>query len=283
MTLGLTAVPGLLVTPTDIVLVLDNSESSQPQLLEQMKTGARNLVDQINFALGGQHFDPLPGGNCIGVVSFAGQAVANMNLTNETIMVEAGITELRGGEAGTNYALALQWATETLASSTGQKVIILYTYTAATDGDAAAAAKAARDQGIQIFGLGPELRRADLNAWASKPSSYHVYINVGGEQMNVPFQMAGNRIIEQNTLGAALTSVIPPDFEFVGVISASQGTATSSSSQAVAWNIGDLGVTKSETATLIYEIRHKAGTLGGEACHRRQPGHRHRRRSEGDR
>ena len=262
VTLGLSAAPSLVGQPADIVLVLEADQTVEG-IQEEMKEGARRLVERITTATGGGKYDLFGNGVRMALVIYNDQAITSIAMTNESIQMDAGITSLPANTTGINQAAAITMATDLLKDSTGRKAIILFTYhQATTGGDAVAEAKAARDAGIEIFGLGPETRRADLTRWVGAPKDYYLCINVGGEPMTRNFEMVADRITAPDTNGADVKSTLGPGFEILRVVSASAGTARIQDPKTLIWQAGPLGLTGPESATAVYEIRHTGTALG---------------------
>ena len=263
VTMTMTAAPAMLAEPIDIVLVLESTKMMGGPIHEEVRQGAKALLDRVAVATGSSHFNPLKNGVRMGLVIYSAQAVPSINLTDDTVLLDAGITAIESRYEGVNQAAALETATGMLEGSTGKKAIVMFTYNADTEGgDAKAAAAAARAKGIQIFGLGPETRRADLTGWVSDPKEFYLCINVGGESMATTFDLVGNRLVAGNTVNAVLNSSVSEDFEILQVVSSSQGTAVVTAPRTLQWQVGDLGLTGPETAELIYEIRHTGTILG---------------------
>lgn len=78
--LSLTASPDIVSNPTDIVLLLDRSQSMAGSPLANLKNGVKKFIDIIADATGGGTQDGQIGaGSRIGIVSFSNTAVAEGN------------------------------------------------------------------------------------------------------------------------------------------------------------------------------------------------------------
>ena len=266
--LTVTAGPGMFAQPADIILVLDRTPPMMAELLEEEKQGARDLVDTVYTASGGTQVGPdvrFGSGTRMGLVVYtAGTGYQDIGLTDNPLLMTAAITNLlQQQDPGINHRSPFEEAEKMLAGSTApNQAIIFFSYTAAdVGGDPAPVAQRLKDAGVQIFALGPEIRRDDLTKWASEPKDYYLSITVGGERMNVVFDRVGQQLSQAAVLDAAMVSLIPADFTFSRIISTSHGTAAHNVGQ-VSWSIGALGSPQEETATLIYEITHTADTTG---------------------
>ena len=266
--LNVTAGPGMFAEPADIVLVMDRTSPMMGELLEEEKKGALDLVDTVYTASGGTQVGPdlrFGSGARMGLVVYtAGIGYQDIGLTDNPLPLNAAITNLlQQKDPGINHKSAFEEAEKMLAGSTApNQAVIYFSYTAAdVGGDPDPAAQRLKDAGVQIYALGPEIRRADLTKWASEPKDYYLSINVGGERMNVVFDRVGQKLSQTAVLDAAMVSQIPADFAFSRIVSASHGTAAHNAGQ-VSWSIGALGSPQAETATLIYEITHTADTAG---------------------
>ena len=77
VTLALSASPDISSNPTDIVLVLDRSGSMAGSPLANLKAGAKTFIDIIDEATDSSQDGNIGSGSQIGIVSFAGTAVAD--------------------------------------------------------------------------------------------------------------------------------------------------------------------------------------------------------------
>ena len=265
VTMGLTAIPGLLAQPADIVMVIDNTEGIKPNLMEEIKEGARQMVDTIAIATGGSPFGTIMGGTKIGVVIMVqGTAVTVSQLTDDVVQLEAVITSVHQSEGNTNLKAGVTNAVDVLRAGTNSnQAIVFYSFNANDEGGSPDADfEAAKAKGIQVFGLGPSKRDPELIRWSSKPSSYYVSTTIGGIDLAQAYVVAAGKMTQPSTTGAVINSTVSPDFEIVGVVSQSIGTGTILTPNTLKWDIGSIGATAQETGTLIYEVRHIADTVG---------------------
>ena len=78
--LSLTASPDIVSNPTDIVLLLDRSQSMAGSPLANLKNGVKKFIDIIADATGGTQDGQIGAGSRIGIVSFSNTAVADTQL-----------------------------------------------------------------------------------------------------------------------------------------------------------------------------------------------------------
>ena len=219
--LTVTAGPGMFAQPADIIIVMDRTPPMMSELLEEEKTGARDLVDTVYTASGGTQTGTnlrFGSGARMGLVVYtAGIAYQDIGLTDNPLAMNAAITNLpRQNDPGINHKSAFEEAEKMLAGSTSpNQAIVFFSYTAAdVGGDPDPAAQRLKDAGVKIFALGPETRRGDLTKWASDPKDYYLSINVGGEPMNVVFDRVGRELSEGSVSDASMLSNVPADFIF---------------------------------------------------------------------
>ena len=138
VTLSLTAAPDIISNPTDIVLVLDRSGSMAGTPLASMKTGAKTFIDIIAEATGGTASGQIGSGSRIGIVSFADTATENTQLITSVDTLKNAVDQLTAG-GSTNHADAFTKATQLLSASSSQnRVIVLFTDGNTTTGKPAA-------------------------------------------------------------------------------------------------------------------------------------------------
>ena len=265
VTVGLTAIPGLLAQPADIVMVIDNTEGIKLNLMEEIKNGARKMVDAIAIATGGTPYGTIPGGTKIGVVVMhQGTAVTAAQLTDDVVQLEAVITAITGAEGTTNVHAAVTNAVDVISMGTNpNKAIVFYSFNASSEGGSPDAVfEDAKARGIRIFCLGPSKRGQELIRWASKPSSCYLSTTIDGIDLARAFVAAAGKMTQPSTTAAVINSSISPDFEIVGVVSQSIGTGTILTPNTLKWDIGSIGAAAQETGTLLYDVRHIAETVG---------------------
>lgn len=126
VTLALSASPDISSNPTDIVLVLDRSGSMAGSPLANLKAGAKTFIDIIDEATDSSQDGNIGSGSQIGIVSFAGTAVADTQLITSVATLKSAVDSLTAG-GSTNHADAFAKATQLFDPlSTNAKVIVMF-------------------------------------------------------------------------------------------------------------------------------------------------------------
>ena len=265
--LALTATPDIVSNPTDIALVLDRSGSMAGDPLAAMKLGAKTFIDIIAEATGGAPSGEIGSGSRIGIVSFAATATADTALITSVDALKDAVDAL-SASGNTNHADAFSTAAGLFdPASTNAKVIVMF-----TDGNTTAGAPpvpvaaAARAQGIIIYCIGlvgsDGVDVSALNEWATDPDATHVAVTPDAADLEELFAQLAQNISKAGATNIVIHETLNPDFVITSIQSPSKGTATMLTSTSLRWNIDELGVTGSESATLDFFIRHTAQTPG---------------------
>lgn len=261
VTLALTAAPDIVSNPTDIVLVLDRSGSMTGSPLANLKLGANTFIDLIDEATDSTKDGQIGSGSRMGVVSFSSTAVANTQLITSVDDLKAAVDGLSAG-GSTNHADAFAKATQLFdPSSPNAKVMVLFTDGNTTIGaPPAPVAAAARAQGIIIYCIGligsDGLDISALNDWATDPDASHVAVTPDAADLEELFAELAANISKPGATDIVIDEVVNPDFVITSISSPTKGSATMLDAHSLRWNIAQLGVTASESATLDFFIRH---------------------------
>lgn len=261
VTLALTAAPDIVSNPTDIVLVLDRSGSMTGSPLADMKLGANTFIDLIDEATDSTKDGQIGSGSRMGVVSFSSTAVANTQLITSVDALKAAVDGLSAG-GSTNHADAFAKATQLFdPASPNAKVMVLFTDGNTTIGaPPAPVAAAARAQGIIIYCIGligsDGLDISALNNWATDPDASHVAVTPDAADLEELFAELAANISKPGATDIVIDEVVNPDFVITSISSPTKGSATMLDAHSLRWNIAQLGVTASESATLDFFIRH---------------------------
>ena len=256
VTLALTAAPDIITNPTDIALVLDRSGSMTGTPLANMKTGAKTFIDIISEATGGQPSGEIGSGSHIGIVSFSNTAVQDTQLITSVDTLKNAVDALVAG-GSTNHADAFTKAIELFDPSSGNaKVIVMFTDGNTTAGaPPAPVAAAARAQGIIIYCIG--LVGSDgvdvntLNDWATDPDA-----SPDAAELEQLFAELAANISKTGATDIVINEVVNSDFVITSILNPAVGTATMLNATSLRWEIEELGVSASESATLEFFIRH---------------------------
>lgn len=265
--LALTATPDIVSNPTDIALVLDRSGSMAGDPLAAMKLGAKTFIDIIAEATGGAPSGEIGSGSRIGIVSFAATATADTALITSVDALKDAVDALSAG-GNTNHADAFSTAAGLFEpASTNAKVIVMFTDGNTTAGaPPAPVAAAARAQGIIIYCIGlvgsDGVDVSALNEWATDPDATHVAVTPDAADLEELFAQLAQNISKAGATNIVIHETLNPDFVITSIQSPSKGTATMLTPTSLRWNIDELGVTGSESATLDFFIRHTAQTPG---------------------
>ncbi len=261
VTLALTAAPDIVSNPTDIVLVLDRSGSMTGSPLANLKLGANTFIDLIDEATDSTKDGQIGSGSRMGVVSFSSTAVANTQLITSVDALKAAVDGLSAA-GSTNHADAFAKATQLFdPASPNAKVMVLFTDGNTTIGaPPAPVAAAARAQGIIIYCIGligsDGLDISALNNWATDPDASHVAVTPDAADLEELFAELAANISKPGATDIVIDEVVNPDFVITSISSPTKGSATMLDAHSLRWNIAQLGVTTSESATLDFFIRH---------------------------
>lgn len=261
VTLALTAAPDIVSNPTDIVLVLDRSGSMTGTPLANLKLGSNTFIDLIDEATDSTKDGQIGSGSRMGVVSFSSTAVANTQLITSVDALKAAVDGLSAG-GSTNHADAFAKAIQLFdPASSNAKVMVMFTDGNTTIGaPPAPVAAAARAQGIIIYCIGligsDGLDINALNDWATNPDASHVAVTPDAADLEELFAELAANISKPGATDIVIDEVVNPDFVITSISSPTKGSATMLDAHSLRWNIDQLGVTASESATLDFFIRH---------------------------
>lgn len=261
VTLALTAAPDIVSNPTDIVLVLDRSGSMTGTPLANLKLGSNTFIDLIDEATDSTKDGQIGSGSRMGVVSFSSTAVANTQLITSVDALKAAVDGLSAG-GSTNHADAFAKAIQLFdPASSNAKVMVMFTDGNTTIGaPPAPVAAAARAQGIIIYCIGligsDGLDINALNDWATDPDASHVAVTPDAADLEELFAELAANISKPGATDIVIDEVVNPDFVITSISSPTKGSATMLDAHSLRWNIDQLGVTASESATLDFFIRH---------------------------
>lgn len=261
VTLALTAAPDIVSNPTDIVLILDRSGSMTGAPLADLKLGAKTFIDLIDEATDGSRDGQIGSGSRMGIVSFANTAVADTQLTTSVSGLKAAVDGLVPG-GSTNHADAFAQAAQLFdPASANAKIMVMFTDGNTTaGGPPAPVAAAARAQGIIIYCIGlvgsDGLDVNALNDWATDPDASHVAVTPDAADLEALFAELAANISKPGATDVVINETVNPDFIITSISSPTKGSATMLDAHSLRWNIPQLGVTSSESASLDFFLRH---------------------------
>ena len=267
VTLALSASPDISSNPTDIVLVLDRSGSMAGSPLANLKAGAKTFIDIIDEATDSSQDGNIGSGSQIGIVSFAGTAVADTQLITSVATLKSAVDSLTAG-GSTNHADAFAKATQLFDPlSTNAKVIGMFTDGKTTAGPPPApVAAAARASGVIIYCIGligsDGIDINDLNDWATDPDASHVAVTPDDAELEDLFKDLAANISKTGATNIVIDEVVNPDFIITSVTPPTRGSAMMIDSNTLQWKIQELGVSANEGASLEFYIKHIAQDPG---------------------
>ena len=267
VTLALSASPDISSNPTDIVLVLDRSGSMAGSPLANLKSGAKTVIDIIDEATDSSQDGNIGSGSQIGIVSFAGTAVADTQLITSVATLKSAVDSLTAG-GSTNHADAFAKATQLFDPlSTNAKVIVMFTDGKTTAGPPPApVAAAARASGVIIYCIGligsDGIDINDLNDWATDPDASHVAVTPDDAELEDLFKDLAANISKTGATNIVIDEVVNPDFIITSVTPPTRGSAMMIDSNTLQWKIQELGVSANEGASLEFYIKHIAQDPG---------------------
>ena len=205
------------------------------------------------------------GATRMGLVSFGDHATEEVALTSDFTTLKPAIDKLvRGGY--TNHKAAFEAAGNLLNVPTSvRQAVVMFTdgETSPMYEDAAPAAKALKDKGIEIFCVGLVKDPAPLNLWATDPDSTHVAYTEDAAQLDRVFRQIAAEVILAGARDAVIREQLTPDFKILKIHTPKVGTAEITGPQTLIWNIGATGIGEQPDYTdLSFDIQH-VGTAEG--------------------
>lgn len=268
--LSLTASPDIVSTPTDIVLLLDRSQSMAGSPLANLKNGVKKFIDIIADATDGAQDGQIGSGSRIGIVSFSNTAVVNRQLITSVTDLKASVDSLTAG-GSTNHGDAFTKGMELFdPQSANAKVMVMFTDGETTTGPAPTPiADTAKSQGITIFCVGLAgnggIDEQALDDWASQPSSSYMTITPDDTELETIFEDLAKNISKPGATNIVLKDTISSCFNIISISTPTKGTANILTPTSVEWKIDQLGVDSSEGAVLEFTVQH-VGNCDGDTA-----------------
>ena len=265
VTLSFEALPEFTASPADIVLVMDRSGSMGGTPMLKAKAAAKHLIDTVALASGSADGSTIDGGSHLLFASFAEDVTRKENETGTDVAELYSAVDSMVASGKTNHSVAFIAAENILAPYTNpRKIMILFTDGKTTLGsDPDVKAEQLKQAGVEIYCIGLLDDDAALKRWATDPDSTHVSSTNDPDQLDRVFSQIAGQVVKAGALNAVIKETLNPDFKIVGIRSASHGTALVLDPQNLRWEVGVLGASAPETATLTFEVMH-IGLLGGE-------------------
>ncbi len=121
-------------------------------------------------------------------------------------------------------------------------------------------AAAARAQGITIYCIGligsDGLDINALNNWAADPDASHVAVTPDAADLEELFAELAANISKPGATDIVIDEVVNSNFVITSISSPTKGSTSMLDAHSLRWNIAQLGVTSSESASLDFYIRH---------------------------
>jgi Mg-chelatase subunit ChlD len=265
VTMNLTGQAGITQNPVDVMLVLDRSGSMGSVNLQKLKVAANQFIDILDRESDGTHDGTIGNGSRIGVVAFDTNAQILLTLTDHVTNLKNAVNNIRLGD-WTNQEDAFNKAQAVLAASNpdSKKIMLMFTDGEPTRGTgtsnptvaaqyAAAAAKAARDAGTEIFTIGFGQLSSQLTGylkdWATDPDNQHFFPAPTASDLETAFEGIGASIVIPAATNIAINNKVNSNFT-VSNVSSTKGAATLVGNE-IKWEILSL---VSETITLTYTL-----------------------------
>jgi Mg-chelatase subunit ChlD len=261
VTVSVTGTTRSAATPTDIMLVADESASLTTAQFGQVKQFGRDLVAHLDA----EGFFAEHGGR-VGVAMFASSARGVLPLAAGTTAtsVSTAINSVvqRGGN--TCLTCAVEFATGMFAASSPperNRVMVLL-----TDGignvrtsELTARVAASDAAGVERFVVGVgSVSQAEIRLIATDPDSEHAFTAAGFNELLAMVDEVAGAVDAPAAHDAQVSIDVPAPFT-ASSPSTSHGTATVTA-DGLRWDIGTLGA---ETATLTYTATHDGSTTCG--------------------
>lgn len=265
--LSLTAEPDITSNPADMVLILDRSGSMSGSPLSNLKSGADKFIDIIDEATDSAQDGHIGYGSRIGIVSFAGSATRDTQLTTSVSELKDAVNTLTAG-GSTNHADAFTKAFQLFdPASSNEKIMIMFTDgETTTGGNPNTIASAAKAQGITIYCIGLSgnggFDEQALKDWASDPDSAYVAITPDDEELENLFEDLAGNITRPGAENIVINENISPCFKITSLDKPTKGETVLLNDNSLQWKIDELGVKGSEGAVLEFTVVHN-GTCSG--------------------
>jgi len=245
-------------TPTDLVLVLDESGSISASDFSTLKTFANSVVNAVAadglFTQGGR----------VGVVSFASGQETIIGLSTNQGDVNTAITNNPQSGGNTCISCGLNEAASILPNTAGRnQVVIVITDGNANGGDPTLAAATALQSEAEVFavGVGSGINQATLNTIASAPDATHTFPVANFASLAAILQALVAAVNVPGATNPQIVVTVANGWDYVsGTAAANLGATVSGESLAgftvKRANLGD------ELLTITYDVVHEGTPCG---------------------
>lgn len=248
-------------TPTDLVLVLDESGSISSSQFAQLKAFSDDIVEQV--ALDGLFSN----GGRIGVVGFAGSAqtstVLPLNGNETTVRNALAANPQSGGQ--TCIACAVERAALVLGGDqpTRNQLVIVITDGNATERTSDTASSSNALQAIAtVFavGVGSGISQATLDTIASGPGQDNTFSAANFDDLAALLETIVAAVTVPGATNPRFTVSLASGWDLVtSSATASTGTLSAVTADGLTWSRADLG---DEVVTVTYDVTHEGTPCG---------------------
>lgn len=254
------------IIPTDIVLVIDQSTSMLSKM-SALKSAVVNFLNKINFSK-----------HRVGIVGYSTNVVTTYDFSDNKQQLISKVNEIRAG--GLTYIVpAINKAVSMLAQnkrSNAKPVVIVLTDGMAEDRDqAAAAAKAAKEQGVIFYTIGMYGKESNANVQGTTEyivnktledlatsAEHHHFIGVEklDETLKITYEQIASTIGTDKAKNVKITQTLPEEFEYVAGSADKNVPRPTVSGKTITWEMQEV---LNGSFKLSYKIKPKSGIAYG--------------------
>lgn len=243
-------------TPTDLVLVLDESGSISSTEFNQLKTFADGVVEAVAddglFANGGK----------VGVVGFASSAQTVIALNADETTVRNAITANPQSGGLTCIACGMDTASALLGADdpSRNQLVIVITDGNASDGNTAASATNLQAK-AEVFavGIGDGVSASTLNTIASAPDSDHVFTVAGFGSLAAFLENLVAAVVLPAATNPSVVVTLDNGWDINGSPTTTSGSISGVGANGFTWSRANLG---DENLTITYDVKHEGAPCG---------------------
>lgn len=254
------------IIPTDIVLVIDQSGSMMGTNMNALKPAALNFINKINFSK-----------HRVGIVGYSDQIVTTLDFTADKTQLVDTVNNIQAS-GGTYIVPAVNKAVSMLQSkrSDAKPVVIVLTDGMASDrGQAADAAKVAKEQGVIFYTIGMYGKASNANVSGTTEyvvnktleelatsAEHHHFIGVEklDATLKETYEKIASTIGTDKAKNVVITQTLPEEFEYVEGSADRNVPRPTVSGKTITWTMQEV---LNGTFNLSYKIKPKSGIAYG--------------------
>jgi uncharacterized protein YegL len=246
-------------TPTDLVLVLDESGSIDSTEFGQLRSFADDVVEAVGndglFANGGR----------VGVVGFASTAETVVGLSADETAVRSAIMSNPQSGGNTCLSCGLNQASTVLGADdpARNQLVIVITDGNANPGDPTASAASSLQAKAEVFavGVGDGISQATLNTIATDPDSTHTFAVGGFGSLAALLSTIVSAIVVPGATHPSIAVTLDNGWDLVpGTVSANLGaTVGGVTANGFTVSRSELG---DENLVITYDVKHEGSPCG---------------------